>query len=556
VVFYSVKGPRLSDALHDPDWSAAMASELANFEKFQVWKLVPRKPEHRPVRTNWILTEKINEDTGVSVKKGRLVMDGSRQKEGIDFDATFAATPQMGSFKVVMAIVVHRGMRVASGDAQSAHLQAPSDRVMHIFIPPGMKVDVDRNQYLLELQRTMYGQKQAPLQWEKHRNQILRDCGFVQCPQDACVFSRSFGKFRIIIHAHSDDLFFAWDDAIDAKFQEIRTDLESRLYLRYNPQPTVHLGIELRFDSSRSSVSMNQSNYTRRILDEFLEHPLRINRNPWPLHLDSEFDCPTDTVDNDFFANRDYPRLVGKLVFLLNTRPELSIYISKLTRFIKNPRPVHWEAAQYLLQHLNGCTDFGLHFTREHVTDPYTVINPTLNYSDADWGGDLATRRSTTGEAILLCGGVIIHQSKRQTTVADSTVVAETNALCTVVKDVLWLRDFLSWLGYPAESSSIVWCDNKGTVRNTEEGALRHKTKHMDLKYMFLRDLIKDGHISVKYLPTRLQLADLFTKPLKWIKFNQFRDSIGVRELNSPVVEFKGSVCVGIREQGSVVSGK
>jgi hypothetical protein len=515
---------------------------------------VPRLPEHRPVRTNWILTEKINEQTEASVKKGRLVMDGSRQKEGIDYDATFAATPQIASFKVFMALVVHRSMRVASGDAQSAHLQAASDRVMHIFIPPGMKVNVNRDKYLLELQKTMYGQKQAPLQWEKHRNSTLRDFGFEQCPQDACVFSRSFGKYRIIIHAHSDDLFFAWDSAINSEFQNIRKSLESRLHLRYNPQPTVHLGIELRFEGR--SVSLNQSNYVHRILDEFLEHRSRINRNPWPLHLDPEFDCPTESDSGDFFANRDYPRLVGKLVFLLNTRPELSIYISKLTRFIKNPRPVHWHAAQYLLQHLNGCIDFGLHFTREQVVDPYTIINPTLNYSDADWGGDLDTRRSTTGEVILLCGGAIIQQSKRQTTVADSTVVAETNALCTVAKDVLWLRDFLSWLGYPASSSSIVWCDNKGTVRNTEEGALRHKTKHMDLKYMFLRDLIREGHISVKYLPTRLMLADLFTKPLKWIKFNKFRRDIGVRDLNSPVVEFKGSVCVGIREQGSVEMGK
>ena len=127
-------------------------------------------------------------------------------------------------------------------------------------------------------------------------------------------------------------------------------------------------------------------------------------------------------------------------------------------------------------------------------------------------------------------GTAVISSSKRQSTVADSTVVAETNALCSIAKDTIWLQDFLKWIGYTFAKPLNIWCDNAGTIRNTVDGALRHKTKHMDLKYMFLRDLVRRGLISVTHLQTDHMIADLFTKPLRWIKFEQFRSQIGIRQ--------------------------
>ena len=216
-----------------------------------------------------------------------------------------------------------------------------------------------------------------------------------------------------------------------------------------------------------------------RILDEFLEDKHQIRRTPWPCNIEERFDdqSPPTHDDIEFYQTHNYNQLIGKLIYLLVTRPELSYYVGKLARFLKAPRRIHWKAAQHLLAHLNGTSDMVTNFTRDHTLNKldarHTLIPPT-SYSDSDWAGDSATRRSTSGKAILINGTAVISSSKRQSTVADSTVVAETNALCSIAKDTIWLQDFLKWLGYSFPQPLNIWCDNAGTIRNTVDGALRH----------------------------------------------------------------------------------
>ena len=118
-------------------------------------------------------------------------------------------------------------------------------------------------------------------------------------------------------------------------------------------------------------------------------------------------------------------------------------------------------------------------------------------YSDADFAGDKETRRSTSGMTILLCGASIVASSKRQPTVADSTVAAEIIALHGLVKEAIWLRNFLQWVGYNQDKPMTLYCDNQGAVRNCEEGAERTKTKHLDIKYMFIRDTVSTGQVQI-----------------------------------------------------------
>lgn len=531
--FYAIPGPKLKIALQDPIWRAALDAELANFAKFGVFQLAPRTPSHKPCPTLWVLTTKINEETGAEKHKARLVMDGSRQRPGIDYTATYAATPELASFKIFLSITVHRKMIVIGADAQSAHLQAPSDIQGCINIPVGMDVPVpDPQNYVLELKQTMYGQCQAPLQWEKHRNQHLLAHGFEMSPHDPCIFKKQFGKFMILIHTHADDFAIAYDEPIKAEFTSFITQLTQQLHLKVQDRLSLYLGVVVTFSPDWSSVELSQADYVTRILSEFHEFPTRRNRNPWSLSLDAEFDAdlPQSDEDKSFFADGKYNKVVGKLIYLLVTRPELAYYVGKLSRFLKAPRQIHWRALQYLLGHLNGAPDLVTRFQRDSaisVADATTHLIPPAHYSDADWAGDLGTRRSTSGKLTLINGTAILSGSKRQSVVADSTVAAETIALCTIAKDAVWVRDFLIWLGYKLPAAAIA-CDNQGTISNTNDGALRSKTKHMDLKYMFLRDLVRRGLISISYVSTNAQIADIFTKPLKWIKFQEFRSAIGV----------------------------
>jgi len=533
--YFTKPGPPLAQALEDPRWCDAVQSELQNFEKFGVWKLVRRTADHTPVKTLWVLCIKVNEETGQEKFKARLVMDGSRQIEGVDFTQTYAATPEIASFKIFLSIAVHRQMHVSGGDAQSAHLQAPPDTLTCINIPKGMTFSGDPRAFVLELQRTMYGQRQAPQQWEKHRNTTLTKLGFDQCPHDPCIFIRRYGQYFILIHTHADDFAMARDPEIESEFQSILAELQSLLHLKIQDKLSLYLGFVVTFSSDWSSVDVSQESYALRIIDEFLDDKRQIRRTPWPSDVEDFFDsqCPQSPEDIDFYKRHNYNQLVGKLIYLLVTRPELSYYVGKLARFLKSPRIIHWQVAQHLLAHLNGTSNLVTNFSRNPTisrAEALEVLTPPSSYSDSDWAGDTGTRRSTSGKAILINGAAVLSSSKRQATVADSTVVAETNALCSIAKDVVWIQDFLKWLGYVFNQPLTIHCDNQGTIRNTVDGALRHKTKHMDLKYMFLRDLVRRGLISVNYLHTDQMVADVFTKPLRWIKFEQFRSELGIKK--------------------------
>jgi hypothetical protein len=230
-------------------------------------------------------------------------------------------------------------------------------------------------------------------------------------------------------------------------------------------------------------------------------------------------------------TSRNYYRLVGLLQYLCITRPDIQYAVGKLARHTLKTRLIHWRAAQHLLMYLNGSRNHGLVFRR---SPEGLAVNFRLEgYSDSDFAGDAETRRSTSGVLVRLGGTAILSSSKRQPVVADSTVSAEVIAACSLAKEVIWVRNMLVWLGYPQPDPTQVWCDNKGAVFNMEEGALRHKTKHMDVKYLFLRDLVRLRQITMGHCPDVDMYADALTKSLGWIKFAKCREAFGVRDMNT-----------------------
>ena len=169
-------------------------------------------------------------------------------------------------------------------------------------------------------------------------------------------------------------------------------------------------------------------------------------------------------------------------------------------------------------------------FTKQQSFVPKIITNDELvsGFSDADFAGDKETRRSTSGILITMCGAVIFASSKRQPIIADSTVAAEAIALYGLVKEIIWLRYFLEWLGYPQLLPTSLWCDNMGAVHNCEDGADRHKTKHLDIKYMFIREAVRRGLVKIRHIGTDRMIADILTKGLRRQIFERCRKGLGL----------------------------
>ena len=190
-----------------------------------------------------------------------------------------------------------------------------------------------------------------------------------------------------------------------------------------------------------------------------------------------------------------------------------------------DPGPAHWSGVKRILRYLQGTQNYGLVF----VGGDKDVL---LGYSDSDWAGDIVTRRSTSGYVFQLGQSTISWCSKRQQTVAKSSTEAEYVALSIASQEVIWLRRLLSDLRVDMSAATEMMEDNRGAIDLSKNPKNHGRTKHIDVSYHFTRERIASKEIKVNYVPSAANLADVMTKPLPRVPFENFRDGLGVRVCN------------------------
>lgn len=195
-----------------------------------------------------------------------------------------------------------------------------------------------------------------------------------------------------------------------------------------------------------------------------------------------------------------------------------------------DPREPHFHALKRILRYVQGTLDHGLHLYASSSTQ-------LTAYSDADWGGCPTTRRSTSGYCVFLGSNLLSWSSKRQHTVSRSSAESEYRGVANAVAETAWLRNLLRELHTPLSTSTIVYCDNVSAVFMSSNPVQHQRTKHVEIDIHFVRDKVAMGHIRVLHIPSRYQLADIFTKGLPSILFSEFRSSLSVRSLSPAQTE-------------------
>lgn len=222
-----------------------------------------------------------------------------------------------------------------------------------------------------------------------------------------------------------------------------------------------------------------------------------------------------------------YRRLVGRLIYLSNTRPDLSYAIHILSQFMHKPRSAHWEAALRVLHYLKGTVGHGILLRAD------TDLTVTA-WCDADWAGCLVTRRSLTGWFIQLGGSSISWKTKKQKMVSLSSAEAEYRAMTFTLKEILWLCALLKSLGVRFTSPIPLFCDNQTAIHISANPVFHERTKHVETNCHFVRDEIVKGTIATQHGPTKAQLADMFTKALGSREFESFLGKLGICNLHAP----------------------
>jgi hypothetical protein len=219
-----------------------------------------------------------------------------------------------------------------------------------------------------------------------------------------------------------------------------------------------------------------------------------------------------------------YRAIVGSMIYAsISTRPDITHATNMISRYMTQPTQMNMTMACRVLRYLSGSREKGLTYTHSQRQGGEFEIT---GYCDADWGGDLSDRKSTTGYCTFLNDNLISWASKKQPTVALSSAEAEYMAISDMMKEILWMRMILSELHLSVVTPTVIYVDNQSAIRISENDSDHDRTKHIDIRHCFIRDCIKNGDLKLEWIPTQYQRADIFTKPLGTHTFTTLRDTL------------------------------
>ena len=505
----------VEEALSGPDrddWMAAMDDEYNALVKNQTWILVDRPKDCPVVRCKWVLCTKRHPDGSPYKKKGRLVGMGFTQRKGRDYHQTYSPVARYDSIRLLLAVTAEEDLELMQFDIQNAFLKGNLEETVFMEQPPMFG---DGSSKVCLLKKSLYGLKQAPRCWNLTLDDYLKSIGLVRTDSDACVYVSK--TERIILCLYVDDGLIACRRPSD--LHQILSDLHEKFSIT-SSQPQCFVGLQIERDRKNRTISIHQEGYISRILEKFAMTDCKPCVTPGDSKEKLSDDMsPSTEVEKSLMEKIPYREVVGSLMFAMTvSRPDIAYQVSQVARFCQNPGQRHWIAVKRILRYLKGTNGlkivYGLPFddsmSAECGQDPMKPIA----FSDADWAANLDNRRSTYGSLVVVNGGPVVWQSKLQKSVACSTHEAEYVAISETTRDLIWVTQYLRDLGYQPQEPMTVFSDNQGAIATTENPDSHHRTKHIDVKYHFIRGLVQSGDLVVKYTSTRKQPADMLTKTL------------------------------------------
>ena len=496
------------EALKSPEagkWQTAMEDEMQSLKDNETFEVTQLPENRQKVGGRWVYALKDGPD-GSTRYKARYVAKGYSQTEGIDYQETFSPTAKMTSLRVIVQLAVQYNLIVHQLDVKTAYLNAPIDCEIFVDQPEGFSRGGEKSVW--KLKKSLYGLKQSGRNWNSVLHEYLIGLGFVQSGVDGCVYSRNTSCI-IYILVWVDDMVIACSD-MDV-LNETKRDLQARFKLSDLGVLSYFLGIEFKFENG--SIKMSQGHYLKKVLCKFKME----NCKPRSTVCEAKLNFPIDDYDIEDVVR--YREIIGSLVYAATcTRPDLSWIVTKLSQYLTKPGTEHHVAAKHVLRYIKCTLDCELCFKK---VDELKL----LGYSDADWVSDVSDRRSTTGYCFSYgeSTAVISWKSKKQTTVALSSCEAEYMALASATQEGVFLLQLLSSLDKTAKFDKFaLYGDNQGSIALAKNPVNHQKSKHIDIKYHFLRSEVSSGRMNLVYVPTHDNVADVFTKGLGRVKVKEF----------------------------------
>ncbi|GAA0154676.1 transmembrane signal receptor [Lithospermum erythrorhizon] len=388
-------------ALLDECWISAMQEELLQFERNDVWELVPRPANQNVIGTRWIFKNKSDEHGNVIRNKARLVAQGYTQVEGIDFEETFAPVARIEAIRLLLALACLLKFKLYQMDVKTAFLNGLVQEEVYVEQPKGF-IDSQYPEHVFKLKRALFGLETA---------------------------------------------------------NSKRTPLATH--------------VKINKDEAGASVDVSK-----------------------------------------------YRSMIGSLLYLTASRPDISHSVGICARFQADPKESHLNLVKRIIKYVHGTLDYGLLYS-------FDTNKALVGYSDADWAGNSEDRKSTSGGCFFLGNNLVSWFSRKQNSVSLSTAEAEYIAAGSACTQLIWMKQMLEEYGVNPGVMTL-YCDNKSAICISKNPVQHSRTKHIDIRHHFIRELVEDKQVVLEHVPTERQLADIFTKGLDVNQFEKLRFALGL----------------------------
>ena len=509
------------------EWSTAMDSEHNSLLAHDTWILVELPRNRKVLKTRWVYTVKYLANGEVDRHKARLCVQGFLQKYGIDYVETFAPVVRMEVLRLILSIAAVLDWEIHQMDVKTAFLNGVLEEEIYVSQPEGYKIR-GKEHLVCKLIKSLYGLKQAPRVWHVALTEFLLSCGFRQLVIDRCVFVRTVDGDTCIVSAYVDDLLLVANTM--KVMDHFKTQLNARFKMTDLGEIHFLLGWHITRDRDRRLLFINQEKYAEKVLEAYQHDKSRAGTIPMDAHTILRVaDRPTSDEGVRAMDRYPYRQVIGSLMYLMiGTRPDLATVIRETSQHLSNPGKVHWDALTKALRYLRGTSTHGIRLGGRHGLEMLRNGDFLSAYCDADFA-NAESRRSVTGYVTHLFGdSPISWRSQMQSLVTLSSTEAEYVALSACVQEVKYLRTLLMELRFPQTAPVTIHEDNQSCIKLVKNPESHGRTKHIDIKYHFIREAFASHVIVVIYCPTSDMRADTMTKSLPFPAFSKHRSGISV----------------------------
>lgn len=493
------------------EWKNAIKKEIQALNENKTWILQDLPDGKKAIESKWVFRVKDENQNKPARYKARLCAKGFAQQKGIDYTEIFSPTTRYDTIRVLLSVAANKSYIIKQFDIKTAFLYGDLAEEIYMQVPEGFSTTDNK---VCRLLKSLYGLKQSPRCWNQKFNCVLTQFGFEQFDSDKCVYRGSVHGDLVLLVIYVDDglLLSPSENALKIVLAKLQTNFEVKVCKVNN-----FVGLEI--VQEEDYIFIHQENYINKLIEKFGMK----EANPVDIPADPNQDLTGNQTDELF--DGPYREVVGSLIFAaIVSRPDIAYAVGVVSRFLNNPTNAQWNAVKRILKYLKRTASYGIKYTKQENCE-------LEGFCDSDYAADKETRRSVTGYVFKVSDGPITWCSKRQQGVSLSTTEAEYVAACQATKEAIWLRRLMHEIGINFDSPTNIYIDNQSAIRLIHNPEFHSRSKHIDIKYHFIREKYQSCEIEPKYVNTKNQEADILTKALPREHFQNLRCKMGLQNL-------------------------